>query len=113
MQSGPWHDTREKRTPSAASPSSDGVCMLGSPAQPIMSARCWSDMTSTMFGLVVVTCGFLPLERRRSHTGGPAGADLGTKRRAASRLGVNPGQIRTERTRTNDRMVFAAPVARR
>src|SRR6185437_5791375 len=55
MQSGPWHDTRENRTPSDASRSSDGVCTDGSPAHPIMSARCWSDMTSTMLGDVVVT----------------------------------------------------------
>jgi hypothetical protein len=37
-------------------------------------------MTSTMFGLVVDTCGFLP-DARRSDTGGPAAVDLGTKPR--------------------------------
>ncbi len=40
MHSGPWHETRENRTPSAASASRDGVRTLGSPAHPIMSARC-------------------------------------------------------------------------
>ena len=40
MQSGPWHDTREKRTPSPANASSDGVRIVGSPAHPIMSALC-------------------------------------------------------------------------
>src|SRR3954451_18979786 len=50
MHNGPWHDTREKRAPSPASASNAGVITPGSPAQPIMSARCWSDMISTMFG---------------------------------------------------------------
>jgi hypothetical protein len=44
-------------------------------------------MTSTMFGLVVDTCGFLP-DARRSDTDGPTGVDLGTKRRSE---GLAPG----------------------
>ena len=54
MHSGPWHETREKRTPSAANPSSDGVSAVASPAHPIMSALCWSDITSKMLGAPVV-----------------------------------------------------------
>jgi hypothetical protein len=54
MHSGPWHATREKRTPSAAKASSDGVMTLASPAQPIMSARCWSDMIKRTFGLALI-----------------------------------------------------------
>src|SRR5712691_1630751 len=50
MHNGPWHDTREKRTLSPARRSRFGVSTPASPAQPIMSARCWSDITSTMFG---------------------------------------------------------------
>src|SRR5260221_7784493 len=52
MHNGPWHDTREKRTRSPASRSRLGVSTPASPAQPIMSARCWSAITSTMFGAV-------------------------------------------------------------
>src|SRR6185437_15053042 len=101
MQSGPWHDTRENRIPSAARPSSDGVWMLGSPEQPIMSARCWSDITSTMFGLLAMAAS--SPDARRSLTGGPAGVDLGMKRSGAGlawdRPDVQPGPGRTlERT---------------
>ena len=71
MQSGPWHETREKRTPSAARRSSAGVCMAASPAQPSMSARCWSDMTSRMFGALATRSPFDPLHRGWQ----PGGAD--------------------------------------
>jgi hypothetical protein len=40
MHSGPWHDTREKRTPCAARRSMFGVRTPGFAAHPIMSARC-------------------------------------------------------------------------
>jgi hypothetical protein len=50
MHNGPWHDTREKRRPPDDNQSRVGVRTVLSPAQPIMSARCWSDMMSTMFG---------------------------------------------------------------
>src|ERR1700681_2721265 len=50
MHSGPWHDARENLTPSAASRSRAGVSTPASPAQPIMSLRCWSAMTTTMLG---------------------------------------------------------------
>src|SRR6516165_3621115 len=80
MHSGPMHDTREKRTPSAASESIEGVRTLSSPAQPIMSARCWSDMTSTMLGLPLVTA--VP---PRAHTPAAGGPDLGTARVAPVR----------------------------
>ena len=68
MHSGPWHETREKRTPWAANASSDGVRALASPAQPIMSARCWSDMTSRMLGAPVVM--LLPFPSDRMLVGG-------------------------------------------
>src|SRR5579875_2523784 len=47
MHSGPWQETLEKRTPEAAT--------LWSPAHPSMSARCWSDITTTMLGALVTT----------------------------------------------------------
>ena len=71
MHSGPWHDTRENRTPSPASESRAGVDTVRSPAQPIMSARCWSDMMSTMLGALMVTASS---SRGLVLAGGPPGA---------------------------------------
>src|SRR3954469_2743684 len=49
IHNGPWHETRENRVPFDASASRFGVRTL-LPAQPSMSARCWSAMMTTMFG---------------------------------------------------------------